>query len=204
MKYNILLALFLSAFISATSQIDSTTRAKSSTPRLATIYKMDGKVINGWLYKMDSNSIYLLHPNKKPKLAAVDSTVFMSNGNYSVDAVNINTIKLRKKNAVLKGALIGLGIGAAIGAIGGLASGDDKLTPLTGNPITDFFIELENLSKWKAGKKAAGLGFAGGLTGAIIGGVTGALMKKKFTIGGNRDAYHNAQVELNRLVMVKF
>jgi len=55
-----------------------------------------------------------------------------------------------------------------------------------------------------AGEKAVGMGAVGALTGALIGGITGALLKKKFIIGGNKDIYHDSQAELNKRAMVKF
>ena len=68
----------------------------------------------------------------------------------------------------------------------------------------DAFVSFGNSFAMTAGEKAAGLGVIGGLTGALIGGITGTLLKKKFIIGGKKDNYHNSQAELNKRAMVKF
>jgi len=138
---------------------------------------------------MDHNNVYLLPDGNKTKQFNDNSALRQANGSYSIDAAQINTITLKKKNAGLKGTLIGFGIGAAIGAIVGLASGDD-------DPKQWF--------AYTAGEKAVGLGVMGGITGAVIGGIAGALAKKVFVIGGKKDLYRSSQAELNKLAMVKF
>jgi hypothetical protein len=91
-----------------------------------------------------------------------------------------------------------------IGAIAGFASGDDPVAPYTGDPFADVFVSVGNAFAMTAGEKAVTLGAVGGLSGALIGGITGALLRKQFVIGGKKDNYHNAQAELNKRAMVKF
>ena len=203
MKQNLLLAFIFTAVASASAQTDSIEPVKATTPRHATITTTDGGKIKGWLYKLDDDKIYLLPDGKTAKQAS-NNAAAKDNSHYSIDALQINTISLKKKNAGLKGALIGFGIGAAIGAIAGFASGDDPVAPYTGDPFGDMFVAMGNAFTMTAGEKAVGLGVVGGLTGALIGGITGALLKKQFIIGGKKDNYHNSQAELNKRAMVKF
>ena len=153
---------------------------------------------------MDNNNVYLLPDGNKTKQFNDNSALRQANGSYSIDAAQINTISLKKKNAGLKGALIGMGAGIVIGAIAGFASGDDPVTPYTGELFSDMIIGFSNSFTMTAGEKAVGMGAVGALTGALIGGITGALLKKKFIIGGNKDIYHDSQAELNKRAMVKF
>jgi len=204
MKQNLLLALILTTAYTATAQTDTIKPAKSTKPGIATINTLDGKTIKGWLYTMDHNNVYLLPDGNKTKQFNDNSALRQANGSYSIDAAQINTISLKKKNAGLKGALIGMGAGIVIGAIAGFASGDDPVTPYTGEVFSDMIIGFSNSFTMTAGEKAVGMGAVGALTGALIGGITGALLKKKFIIGGNKDIYHDSQAELNKRAMIKF
>jgi hypothetical protein len=204
MKQNLLQLIFLSMVFSATAQTDTIAPAKTKKPSMATINTMEGKRIKGWLYKTDTGNVYLLHTGKKAlqplnyKSPSQDQVIF------NIDALQINTIALKKKNAGLKGTLIGLGAGIVVGVIAGFASGDDPVTPYTGEAFSDIFISVGNSFAMTAGEKAAALSVFGGLTGAAIGAITGALLKKKFIIGGKKDAYRNSQAELNKRAMVNF
>ncbi len=204
MKQNLLLLIFLNIILSASAQTDSISSAKTKAPSKAMIKTMDGKNIKGWFYKIDNDNVYLLPVSMKSMQPINSQEPNQKDASYYVEAVQINTIALKKRNAGLKGALIGLGAGAAIGAIMGFASGDDPVAQYSGNPLGDMFVSLGNAFAMTAGEKAAGLGIVGGLTGALIGGVTGALLKKKFIIGGKKDVYRNSQAELNKRAMVKF
>jgi len=190
MKQNLLLAVLLAAVLSAAAQKDSIATNNSTSPRLATISTMDGAKFKGWFYKIDDNKIYLLPAGQSAKQAMSNPGITNDNGHYNIDALQINTISLKKKNAGLRGALIGFGVGAAAGVIAGFASGDD-------DPTNDWFALT-------AGEKAVVFGALGGVTGALIGGIAGALAKKFFVIGGKKDLYRNERAELNKLAMVKF
>lgn len=83
----------------------------------------------------------------------------------------IESVVLKRKGSVGRGALSGLLIGGGIGAIAGLALGDD----------TEGWFRLS------AGDKAAALGLFGGLTGALTGALVGALTHHKFIINYKRE-----------------
>ena len=189
MTQKLLPLIFLSMVFSATAQTDTIAPAKPKRPSIATISTMDGKRIKGWLYNTDSAAVYLQHARPKALPPPNYKAPNQNQPTYSIDALQINTIALKKKNAGLEGVLIGLVAGAAVGAIIGFASGDD--------PPEEWFALT-------AGEKAFGLGLLGGSTGALIGAIAGALSKKVFIIGGKNDAYRNAQAELNNRAMIKF
>jgi hypothetical protein len=106
---------------------------------------------------------------------------------------------MKRKNSVLKGALMGLGAGMLAGAIVGLASGDD---PVMSYPADDpygigsMFIALNNAFAMTAGQKAVLGAMTLGTTGAIIGTVIGAVAHKKFIIGGRKERFHDLQNEV--------
>ena len=186
------------------SQTDSTSSVKKSTPSIATIKTLDGKTVKGWFYKMNDENIYLLpvKRNKKYFRSSEFLSPDLSEGGFNIQVSQINTIALQKKNAGLKGALLGLGAGVITGAIIGFAEGDDPITPYTGT-WGDVFIGLGNAFAMTAGEKAAagalGLGVMGGITGFILGKVA----KKKFIIGGQKDTYHDMQGDLMKRLIIK-
>ena len=165
---------------------------------------MDGKKIKGWLYKTDTGNVYLLPARTKALQPLYYKVPDVNDASYNVEALQINTIVLKKRNEGLKGAWIGFGAGAVIGAIIGFESGDDPVSPLSGNPFNDIFVSLGNSFAMTAGQKAVFTGITGGAIGALIGGITGALLKKKFIIGGKKAIYQNSLEELNKRAIVKF
>ena len=90
----------------------------------------------------------------------------------------IQAIRLRRKGAAGRGALIGAGIGFGLGMIIGLASGDDR-------PGTWFALS--------AGEKGLALGLAGTVGGGFIGLIAGAISGKSFTINSQKSNFLNLQ-----------
>ena len=203
--FSIILPFLLTITFSASSQIETTTdTTKTKVPSRAIINTMDGKKIKGWLYKTDTGNVYLLPARTKALQPLYYKVPDVNDASYNVEALQINTIVLKKRNEGLKGAWIGFGAGAVIGAIIGFASGDDPVSPLSGNPFNDIFVSLGNSFAMTAGQKAVFTGITGGAIGALIGGITGALLKKKFIIGGKKAIYQNSLEELNKRAIVKF
>jgi hypothetical protein len=140
----------------------------------------------------------------KGSLAAVNDTqlILKTNSNQlSVPAENVKSFTVKRKNSVLKGALIGFGVGAAAGIIIGLASGDDPVMAYP-NPNEDplglgtMVVAFNNSFAMTAGQKAIVGGLGLGATGAIIGTIIGAVAKKKFIIGGKKEKFHDLQGDL--------
>lgn len=141
-----------------------------------------------WISKMDKSkktSGYIFD--------AGDSEITIMNykingGSQIIQAENINEIKLRKKgkpgNGLLKGALIGITLGAIIG----FASNDD------------LTLSLFNLG---SEQKAILLGSVLSIPGAFVGLIAGHQMSLKIPIKGSRSSY-DAQLEKLRLYEVKF
>jgi len=200
---NLLLIPFSILVIQGFGQTDSIAKTKKIVPYHAIIRTIDGGKTKGWLYKIDDNNIYLLPASSRKKLSAAQ----LKSTNLNMSAMNfdisqINTISTQKKNSGLKGALIGLGVGALTGVISGLASGDDPIAPYTGT-FADVFIALGNSFAMTAEEKAVADGIALGLTGAITGFVIGKLAKKKFIIGGKKEVYRDLQGDLMKRLIVK-
>ena len=83
---------------------------------------------------------------------------------------DISSMTIKRKGNAVRGIIIGALSGFLIGTIIGYASGDDP--PIPANE--DFF----------------GIG-----TGAAVGGVTGALVKKKFTINGKKENFEAMRMQ---------
>lgn len=78
------------------------------------VKKMDGTRVRGYFIKADNNGV------------TVDvSKRFEEDGLVVIAAANIAKIKLIRKGAVTRGALVGLAAGGGLGAIVGYADGDD-------------------------------------------------------------------------------
>jgi hypothetical protein len=106
----------------------------------------------------------------------------------------IESVTLKRKNAGLKGALIGAGVGLAAGVVIGFVSGDDPVHsyPAAGE---DFFglgtlsVAISNAFALTAGQKALYGGIGGMTSGALVGALIGGLAKKKFVIGGKKEKF---------------
>ena len=172
--------LFLLPTLTTIAQTDTITLTKKKKPSVATIITMDQKKVYGWFYKMDSNNVYLLNAEiKKPQSMEIKN-IDLYKESIRIDVLQINKITFRKKHQGLKGALIGLGAGAAIGAIAGYASGDDP----------------PGLFSATATEKGAAAAIFLGLTGALVGTLIGVLVKDTFVIGGKKDTYRDFHSEL--------
>ena len=132
------------------------------------------KVHKAWVKLMDGTKT-------KGVLYAADSTgVTISNSiptNYlnTIGVNDIEEIRIRKKRNVGKGVWIGALSGATLGAISGLASGDD-------NSGGWFSYTKE--------EKAIGTGVFLGIVGVGVGALAGTY-KKKIVVNGNAATYKN-------------
>jgi hypothetical protein len=86
----------------------------------------------------------------------------------------ISEIKLKRSHSAGRGALIGTVTGLVIGAAAGLIEGDDP---------PEYWFRVT------AGEKALIYGALGAGGGAVIGTIIGAIAKKKFIIGGNKEKF---------------
>jgi hypothetical protein len=193
MKQLPFLTTSLFAFFISQAQSDSITSVKKQKTFNTSIRTLDHKMINGRLYAINDSQVVLLKSGNKYQY---------------ISAENIKSFSLKRKNSVLKGALIGFGAGAITGIIIGLASGDDPVMEYP-DPSTDPFLigsfvtALNNSFAMTAGEKAVGGGLALGASGAIIGTIIGAVAKKKFIIGGKKEKFHDLQAELMQRLIVK-
>ncbi|MEI9909239.1 MAG: hypothetical protein WDO71_06025 [Bacteroidota bacterium] len=143
-------------------------------------------MIKGRLYAINDDQLVLLKS--------------VNNQQY-IPVENIKSFSLRRKNSILKGALIGFGTGALTGIIMGLASGDDSVDEYpdaSTDPwgIGTFGTALNNAFALTAEEKALVGGIGMGASGAIIGTIIGAVAKKKFIIGGKKEKFRDLRAEL--------
>lgn len=183
--------LFATVLMVSTSQAQTDSSASKQQPESAPApVKM--KKFNVALRTMSKKNLY-------GQIYAVnDSQILLrryTGETYEIPAENIQSFTMKRKNSVLKGGLIGFGVGMLTGVIIGLASGDDKLEEPS---INDFGISaaINNAFAMTAGEKAALNGIALGTSGAIAGMIIGAIAKKKFTIGGHKQKFRDLQAEL--------
>lgn len=202
MKHQLFILILIAFTASVSAQTDTTQKEKRQVPNLAIIRTMDGKKIKAWFYRINEDSVYLLPTGKKMSRSAFLNAGINKN-NFAYPLSQVNTISLQKKNAALKGTLIGLGAGIVTGVVIGFASGDDPIEPYTGNPFEDFFIALNNSLAMTAGEKAVTGGLTLGMAGALSGFIIGKIAKKKFTIGGKKETYRDLQGDLMKRLITR-
>ena len=112
------------------------------------IQKKDGTQIRGELIAVKQTSLLLLERE--------------SGGDVSINIADIKVIRIVKKSKLLLGAGIGLLCGAVIGALIGLAEGED---PVKGGVPPPLSVE----------DKVLGYGFWFGFSGGSLGGIAGAI-----------------------------
>lgn len=204
MKNYLLIVTMYFFTLSAFSQTGQEKIEKKFQPSIATIKTLDGKKAKGWFYKMNDENIYLL-PLTKNKKYFRSSDFLSPNVNadsYNIQVSQISTIALQKKNAGLKGALLGLGAGVITGAIIGFADGDDPVYQYQGD-FGDIFRGISNAFAMTAGEKALAGAIGLGLTGSVTGFIISKIAKKKFIIGGQKDTYRDIQGELMKRLIIK-
>jgi hypothetical protein len=195
MRKLLLLIAGLSSIIAA-AQTDSALSEKKFKNFIAKIKTTNNRSIKGLVYPITTTDELAISRFTKTNVNSLSLAETMS-----IPAENIQSFTIRRKNSVLKGALIGLGIGAVTGVVIGLASGDDPIAPYP-DPSTDIFglgtlaTGIQNSFAMTAEQKAIGGGIGLGITGAIVGTVVGALVKKKFIIEGKKEKFRDLQAEL--------
>ena len=189
-RLSFFIAYLLYSFVLHAQQ-DSTKPEKKPKIFIASIRTMDSRIIKGSVYTVNDSQLVLSKSAKNfyPPLPANDQ--------QPIPSENIKSFSVKRKNSVLKGALIGFGAGAVTGIIAGFASGDDPVynEPVY-DPFTGILVALNNSLAMTAGEKAVGAGLGLGITGAIVGTVIGALAKKKFTINGKKEKFRDLQAEI--------
>ncbi len=183
-KLSFLITCLLALAISR-AQSDSTSDKKQKSFTVF-IRMLNNKMIKGRLYAINDDQLVLLKS--------------VNNQQY-IPVENIKSFSLRRKNSILKGALIGFGTGALTGIIMGLASGDDSVDEYpdaSTDPwgIGTFGTALNNAFALTAEEKALVGGIGMGASGAIIGTIIGAVAKKKFIIGGKKEKFRDLRAEL--------
>ncbi len=205
MKQIFFSATLLVTTLVSLAQDDSTKGIKKHVPNMATIHTIEGKILKGWFYRSDDNQIVLL----SGKYKKFNSTGLTNNDNtVNIGVEQIQSISLRKKNSILKGALIGLGIGVLTGTVIGLASGNDPVEPYYSSNqdpygIGNFFVSLNNSFAMTAGEKAMVGAIGLGTSGAIMGVIIGAIAKKKFIIKGKKEICRDLQCDLMKRLIVQ-
>ena len=187
MKRLPILVVLVLVFLVSKSQSDEG-YAKKIKPFNAYIKTLDNKTVKATLRGINDSMLVV--------------SVSQRGQQWHIPAENIQSFSIKRKSSVARGALIGFGIGAATGIIAGLASGDDPVyTEPVYDPFSAFAVSLSNAFAMTKGEKALAGGIGLGLSGAIIGGITGALVKKKFIIGGRKETFRDLQSEImNKLV----
>ena len=158
MKKSLLSLLF---FLLLIPQLHSQDKEKKGKVYVVWVTKMDGSEEKGFFYEANEDGIAI---NKSKTLN--ESNLIL------VEVANINTIKIRRRGAVGKGAGIGLLAGAGLGIISGYASGDDPQGFLSSSKED----------------KAVFLGVSLGLLGSGLGAVIGTT-REKIVINGGINAY---------------
>jgi hypothetical protein len=185
MKQLHFLTMYLLAFFISQAQPDSASGKKQKS-FTAYVRTLDNKVIKRRLYGINDSQLVLLKS---------------ANYRQYIPVENIKSFSLRRKNSILKGALIGFGTGALAGIIMGLASGDDPVEEYP-DPSNDpwgigtFGTALNNAFALAAEEKALVGGIGMGASCAIIGTIIGAVAKKEIHHWRQKEKFRDLQAEL--------
>jgi len=163
----IIIPVFLALMIVQAAQAQDLNIKKKKEYFRCFVYSTDGLVHKGWLGYLTDSSL-LVAKNQ----TFLQSETYPRDKMQSFDYSSLQQLKLRKKGSVGRGILYGSLIGVASGFIVGMAMGDDP-------PQTTMF-------KSTAAEKGAALAMVGGLGGALIGGIIGAVAHKTFIIQGKK------------------
>ena len=159
-----LLAFLLLTFPVVKAQQPSTVKKIIYKIKLLDINK---KTITGYLKNINDSS--LVYTNKKVHFSATENPT-----DKTISYNNITSIKLRRRGTTERGALIGAVSGFAVGASIALIEGDD--------PPDRWFHQTK-------GEKVLNYGILSAATGSIVGMISGALIKKNFTINGDKERF---------------
>jgi len=100
-----------------------------------------------------------------------NALVWRGKDNERVSAAEVRAVeRVSIGRGATDGLAVGFGVGAALGVVGGLASGDDP-------PCQAFLCLLRLSATDKALILGAGLGLVGGLVGAIAGAAAGSTVR---------------------------
>ena len=188
MKKLSFLAACLVILFASQAQTDSSIQKKKQKTFNVSLRTQENKTITGRLYAVTDSQLLLTKSLNKQ---------------LTIPAENIRSFTIKRKNSALRGGLIGLGIGLVTGAIIGLVSGDDPVMQPSAGDLWGISAGINNMFAMTAGEKAIVAGLTLGTSGAIIGGVIGALAKKKFTIGGKREKFRELQSEIMMKIIQK-
>ena len=133
-----------------------------------------GYKITGFLYDINDSSIFVSYEYIK---TSYDENPPEFN---AIPVVDIGVIKLRRKGAIGRGAIIGTFAGMVLGGIVGFAQGDDE-------PNTSLLSVFTDPAFTKEEKAGMGV-FIGAQVGAILGTLLGTI-KIKIPIHGDRNLY---------------
>lgn len=149
-----------------------TISAQDSLPKKKIFYKLElqeipNKYKYGYLINITDDAIFYSSEKQRfgTPLQSMDKNI-----KYN----NVAKLKIKRKDAGGRTALVGGGIGLGLGVIAGFIEGDD--------PEGTFL-------RFSAGDKAVFYGGALGIGGSLIGVIIGSVARKTFIIGGNREKH---------------
>ena len=168
-RYILLFILNLFFAVSSYAQIDSSFSAK---PRhTIKIFTLKSNTIDGILTRTDDTSVFVYPGNfrdwNQQKTFPITITPYST----------INKIQTKKRNGILKGVVIGAGIGIMPVLL------DAIFTPKGGT---------------KSGEGGAYVSLVAVPLGTLVGGIVGATSKKKFQIGGDETKFQRFRKKIKK------
>jgi len=155
--------------------------AQDSLPKRKLTYKISiaGSGLNvqkGYLLQLTDTTVQI--SDSRVRFA---NKPFLKEDHKEIAYPQIASMTLKRTNGAGRGAWKGALAGAFLGIIAGYIDGDDP---------------TENWFRYTAGDKALMYAVVGAPAGAIIGTLTGALVKKKFIIGGKKEKFDKMKINI--------
>lgn len=162
---------------------------KQSKQQYLTIVKshQQGTQGYGYLYQLEDSAILFQHE-------------FLSNPSVDqlmkIPVEDIEYLEFRKKNAILKGVIIGASVGTVIGVISGFAMGDTSRKSCSQGLFGEYCETIEHTTF----ENVLGYGLILGVAGTGLGSLAGSARIK---IPINRDLihFHNKKTELKKYLV---
>jgi hypothetical protein len=168
-------------YASAPVSITNTTTLKPHFYKAAVTMVAGNSSVNGYLSSISDSSLYV----SKSWVALRNSKAVSS---FKVDFKDIAQVRVKRDGSVGRGALIGGVAGVAAGAILGLATYVE--------PKDDVDRFANALVGYNRTTSTVVVGLLGGLSGATVGMLVGALAHKTFVIGGSKEKFQQMKSEL--------
>lgn len=112
---------------------------------------------------------------------------------------NLRGVLVRRKGSTLRGLVIGVLSGGLVGAVAGYADGNDPECTNAGYAYGFSLCGLSSTASQKAAMGSVAFGSLGGIVGTLV----GAIVRKNYIIGGDKEKFNSFRNRMTKRVARK-